>query len=144
MGHIRPAPSESSILSVAKQGATHRNLNVYATQLFCFYSALLEHVQRKMNHLLSFTVLISILFLSNAQLICDFTVLGFPQGLHCTRVIDKMPFVSGPHTPESPAGQMRLFVEPQYLQRPFTAIKNPYGQIAPIVQLPRIWKYREP
>ena len=133
---------EASFLSVAKQGATHKILNVYATQLLRPYNPLLE--QRKMQDLLFFTALFSILLLSNAQLICDSTVLGFPQGLHCARVIDKMRFVSGPDVPKSPAGQMRLFVEPQYLQRPFTAITNPYGRSAPIVQLPRIWKHREP
>ena len=54
-----------------------------------------------------------------------------------------MPFAFAPPTSESPAAQMRLFIEPQYLQRPFTAITNPHGEIASIVQLPKIWKHRE-
>ena len=144
MSDIRPASPESNILSVTAQGFTHKNLNVYPSQFFCFCSALLEHKQHTMNHLLYFIILIFIILLSYAQLICDSTVLGSPRALHCARVIDKMPFVSAPDTPKSPAGQMRLFVEPQYLQQPFTTITNPYGRSAPIVQLPRIWKHCEP
>ncbi|CAF9932790.1 MAG: hypothetical protein HETSPECPRED_008456 [Heterodermia speciosa] len=54
-----------------------------------------------------------------------------------------MPFAFTPATPSSPAAQMRLFVEPQYLHTPFTAIANPYGESTSVVQLPRIWKHKQ-
>lgn len=66
--------------------------------------------------------------------------MGTPPLAHCSKAYDKIPYALVPRG--GPPDMDRLFVEPQYLQRPFSPVYNPYGaENVEMIQLPKIWRH---
>lgn len=87
------------------------------------------------HHLLIFLVVV--IDLTSARSVCDRSTLGSPLLRDCISLYDRLPFAM-----DEPKGDLtaaRWFIEPQYLTKPFTPVKNP-GTVATMVQLPKIWQ----
>ena len=65
--------------------------------------------------------------------------MGIPSLADCSKAYDKIPYALVP--PGGPPDMDRLFVEPQYLQPPFSPVYNPYAAMNDIIQLPKIWRH---
>ena len=78
--------------------------------------------------------------LVNANAVCTKEHVGQPSLQDCLVLYDKLPFAKDP--PEGELVASRVYVEPQFLVRPFSAVKNPYPQTS-MVQLPKVWRYSE-
>ena len=76
--------------------------------------------------------------LVNANAVCTKEHVGQPSLQDCLVLYDKLPFAKDP--PEGELVVPRVYVEPQFLVRPFSAVENPYPQ-ASMVQLPKVWRY---
>ena len=74
------------------------------------------------------------------QLLCDKDIFGTPSAEDCYQAMFWIPYMNPPARDSADAKAPRLFAEPQYLNPPFSAVKNAYAPKA-IVQLPKIWKY---
>ena len=74
------------------------------------------------------------------QLLCDKDSFGTPSAEDCYQAMFWVPYINQPARDSADAKAPRLFAEPQYLNPPFSAVKNAYAPKA-IVQLPKIWKY---
>lgn len=74
------------------------------------------------------------------QPLCDKNMFGKPNIQDCYQALFWIPYANAPARDSPDAKAKRLFAEPQYLDPPFKAVKNPYAPKA-IVQLPKIWKY---
>ena len=73
------------------------------------------------------------------QPVCNARIYGIPNYRECLNAWHFMPYAQQPSA-EHEAKSPELFSEPQYLQPPFTAVRNRYRP-KPIVQLPKIWRY---
>ena len=87
-------------------------------------------------------VLLSVLPLSGlvyTQSQCDAKVYGKPNVNDCFDLYKQLPgeTLSPGINPDAP----RSFVEPKYLEPPFTPVPNPYS--TSMVQLPKIWRAGE-
>ncbi|KAL9578492.1 MAG: hypothetical protein Q9212_005679, partial [Teloschistes hypoglaucus] len=84
-------------------------------------------------------ILLLAIHLTSARSVCDRSTLGAPFLRDCLSLFDKLPFAM-----EEPKGDLtaaRWFIEPQFLTKPFTPVKNP-GTVANMIQLPKIWHLR--
>ena len=71
---------------------------------------------------------------------CDSQVYGRPVLEHCAKVLTSMPDASA-KSPTTRLAAMRKFVEPQYLEPPFSRCRN--ERDAPMEQLPKLWRYSQ-
>lgn len=78
--------------------------------------------------------------LQTNQLLCDKDSYGTPSAEDCYQAMFWVPYINQPARDSADAKAPRLFAEPQYLNPPFSAVKNAYAPKA-IVQLPKIWKH---
>jgi len=67
---------------------------------------------------------------------CDASIYGKPEVNHCFDLYNQLPgeTLSPDINPDAP----RSFVEPKFLEPPFTPVPNPY--MSQMVQLPKIWR----
>ena len=72
--------------------------------------------------------------------LCDKDLFGRPKLEDCYQAMFWIPFINPPGNDSPDARAIRIFAEPQYLDPPFKAVKNPLSPKA-IVQLPKIWKH---
>ena len=72
--------------------------------------------------------------------LCDKGLFVTPKIQDCYQAMFWIPYINRPAKDTPDASALRIFAEPQYLNPPFKAVKNPYAPKA-IVQLPKIWKY---
>ncbi|KAL9137139.1 MAG: hypothetical protein Q9175_001651 [Cornicularia normoerica] len=70
---------------------------------------------------------------------CDYQIYGRPQLDDCVGALLSMPDASSKSTTTKLAA-VRKFVEPQYLEPPFSQCRNELD--APMEQLPKFWKYK--
>ena len=73
--------------------------------------------------------------------LCDKDLFGTPRVEDCYEAMFWIPYINKPAKDTPDAKALRIFAEPQFLDPPFKAVKNPYAPKA-IVQLPKIWKFR--
>ena len=72
--------------------------------------------------------------------LCDKDLFGAPKLEDCYQAMFWIPYINQPAKDSPDAKAFRVFAEPQFLNPPFSAVKNPYAPKA-IVQLPKIWKH---
>ncbi|KAI4197894.1 MAG: hypothetical protein LQ350_005653 [Teloschistes chrysophthalmus] len=84
-------------------------------------------------------ILLLVINLTSARSVCDRSTLGAPFLRDCLTLFDRLPFAMT--EPKGDLTAPRLFVEPQFLTRPFTPVKKT-GTIANMIQLPKIWQLR--
>ncbi|KAI4245656.1 MAG: hypothetical protein LQ352_006534 [Teloschistes flavicans] len=83
-------------------------------------------------------LLLAIIFDStSARSVCDRSTLGGPHLRDCLNLYDKLPYAMD--EPQGDLTASRWFIEPQYLSKPFSPMRNP-GTVANMVQLPKIWQ----
>lgn len=69
---------------------------------------------------------------------CNAKIYGKPDVKDCFHLYNQLP--SETLSPEVDAYTPRSFVEPKFLDPPFTPVPNPYR--SQMVQLPKIWRQR--
>ena len=75
---------------------------------------------------------------------CSGALFGYPNPNDCIEAMRWIPYFSSPGgSTKDPATAIRQFVEPQFLDPPFSPVSNPYAPLA-IVQMPKIWKHSMP
>ena len=76
-----------------------------------------------------------------AAMLCDKELFGTPNPADCVEAIRWIPYFGLP-IERNPATAIRTFVEPQFLDPPFSPVKNDFrlGKYA-LVQLPKIWSH---
>ena len=72
--------------------------------------------------------------------LCERDLFGTPHTQDCYQAMFWVPYINPPARDSPDAKAPRNFAEPQYLDPPFSAVKNAYAPKA-IVQLPKIWKF---
>ena len=76
-----------------------------------------------------------------AALLCDRELFGTPNPADCVEAIRWIPYFGFP-IERGPATASRTFVEPQFLDPPFSPVKNYYSlEKYALVQLPKIWSH---
>lgn len=73
-----------------------------------------------------------------SQFKCDFLMYGRPKMDDCASTFLAMPD-SGVSQVTQRLDTVRRFIEPQFLEPPFSAVKNDMG--ASMEQLPKFWRY---
>ena len=71
---------------------------------------------------------------------CDYRVYGRPRLNDCAAALLSMPDATS-ETPTTKLAAVRKFVEPQYLEPPFSECHNQLD--APMEQLPKFWRYSQ-
>lgn len=74
------------------------------------------------------------------QFKCDYRVYGRPKLDDCAGALLSMPDASFLRHPTAKLAAVRKFVEPQYLEPPFSQCHNELD--APMEQLPKFWRYK--
>ena len=75
------------------------------------------------------------------DIFCSGDLFGQPVANDCKEAMKWIPYFMSPSGgAKNPATALRLFVEPQFMDLPFSPVSNPYSPLA-IVQLPKIWKH---
>lgn len=72
--------------------------------------------------------------------LCDKDLFGSPNIKDCYEAMFWIPYINAPVKDTPDAKALRIFAEPQFLDPPFKAVKNPFAPKA-IVQLPKVWKF---
>ena len=79
-------------------------------------------------------------YLIHAESKCDASVYGRPEINDCFDLYNQLPGET--LSPDVNPDAERSFVEPKFLDPPFTPVPNPYA--TQMVQLPKIWRVGEP
>ena len=80
--------------------------------------------------------------LLNANAVCTKEHVGQPSLPDCLVLYDKLPFTKDPREGEGGLVAPRVYIEPQFLVSPFSAVENPFPRTS-MVQLPKVWRYSE-
>ena len=92
-------------------------------------------MKSRISSILSLTACAQIVF---SQWKCDYRTFGRPQLVDCASALLSMPDAAST-SPTSKLRAVRKFVEPQYLEPPFSQCQNELD--APMEQLPKFWRY---